>query len=112
MGTFFAIVIVLGAGGMIWLNIWLSGDASTRKAAASRRRQAVADRQARIVCPHCQMAGQVTVRAVSRKKGVSGGKATGALLTGGASMLLTGLSRKEPARVLSCGNCGMTWDVA
>lgn len=66
----------------------------------------------KIVCPHCQTAGHITIRLVSRKKGVSGGKATGALATGGASMFLTGLSRKENARHLTCGNCKMEWDVA
>lgn len=66
----------------------------------------------KLACPHCQTVGQVTAGVVTRKKGVSGGKATGALMTGGASMFLTGLSRKEAARHLSCGNCGMEWDVS
>lgn len=67
---------------------------------------------AQIVCPHCQTRGQVTVRRVRRKKGVSGGKATAGLLTMGASLLAVGLSRKEGAQNLTCGNCGMSWDVA
>lgn len=73
--------------------------------------QAAKDRQAQVVCPHCQTRGSVTARQVRRKKGVSGGKATGALLTGGVSMLATGLSRKESSREMSCSNCGTTWDV-
>ncbi len=46
-----------------------------------------------MVCPHCQTRGSVYTKAVTQKKGVSGGKATAALLTGGVSLLATGLSR-------------------
>lgn len=76
-------------------------------AARERERQ----RQAQIVCPHCQVPGQVTRTLVQRKRGVSGGKATGALITGGASMLATGLSRKQQYTHMDCGNCGTGWDV-
>lgn len=65
-----------------------------------------------VTCPHCGVRGQVSVQRLSRKKGVSGGKATGALMTGGLSMFATGLSRKEGAQHLVCGNCGIGWDVA
>jgi hypothetical protein len=64
---------------------------------------------AAIVCPHCQTQGAVTTRSVKLKKGVSGAKATGAVLTLGWSMLATGLSRKEQATELRCGNCRMRW---
>lgn len=64
-----------------------------------------------IVCPHCQVAGKVTSERVRVKRGVSGGKATGAILTGGLSMLGTGLSRKQMITSLRCGNCRMTWTV-
>jgi len=66
--------------------------------------------QAAIVCPHCLVQGKVNARRTRRKKGVSGGKATGAVLTGGLSLLATGLSRKERATELHCSNCGTTWD--
>lgn len=66
----------------------------------------------KLLCPHCQERGYVTSGVVVRKKGISGGKATGALFTGGLSMLATGLSRKESARHMSCSNCGTSWDVA
>jgi hypothetical protein len=46
---------------------------------------------------------------VKVKRGISGGKATGAVLTGGVSMLATGLSRKEAATKATCGNCGSRW---
>ena len=62
-----------------------------------------------LFCPHCQTKGAVRAKAVSRKKGVSGGKAVGALLTGGVSMLATGLSRKEGETQAHCMNCGSTW---
>ena len=63
-----------------------------------------------LVCPHCQTKGRVRVKPVQRKKGVSGAKATGALLTGGVSMLATGLSRKEGSTQAHCERCNSTWD--
>jgi len=62
-----------------------------------------------MICPHCQTKGAVRTRAVTQKKGVSGGKATAAVLTGGISMLGTGLSRKENLTEAHCDNCGSTW---
>lgn len=50
------------------------------------------------------------MKAVTRKKGVSGAKATGALMTGGVSLLATGLSRKEGLTQAHCEKCGSTWD--
>ena len=55
-------------------------------------------------------ARSVKVSSAVRKRGISGGKATGAVMTGGLSMLATGLSRKERVNALHCDNCGMTWD--
>jgi hypothetical protein len=63
-----------------------------------------------LICPHCQTKGQIHTKSVNRKKGVSGAKATGALLTGGISLLATGLSRKEGATQAHCSNCDSTWD--
>jgi len=62
------------------------------------------------ICPHCQTKGFVRTKAVTRKKGISGAKATGAILTAGVSMLATGLSRKEGLTQAHCGNCNSTWD--
>lgn len=45
------------------------------------------------------------------QKGISGGKATGAVLTGGISVLATGLSRKEKGAQLHCGSCQVTWHI-
>jgi hypothetical protein len=52
------------------------------------------------------------VRDTIRKEGISGGKATGAVLTGGLSILATGLSRKQAWKSLTCSNCKMHWFVA
>ncbi|HWA67172.1 MAG TPA: hypothetical protein VG899_12490 [Mycobacteriales bacterium] len=49
------------------------------------------------------------MRRIRQKKGISGGKAAGAVLTLGVSMLATGLSRKEWVNVMRCANCGMKW---
>jgi hypothetical protein len=65
--------------------------------------------EAELVCPHCGTKGKVNTEVTRVKRGVSGGKATGAILTLGTSLLLTGLSRKEPAIKAKCGHCKMTW---
>lgn len=62
-----------------------------------------------MVCPHCQSKGSVRTKTVKQKKGVSGGKATAAVLTGGVSLLATGLSRKENLTEARCGNCHSVW---
>lgn len=62
-----------------------------------------------LVCPHCTIAGKTRVKPVAQKKGISGGKATGAILTGGVSLLATGLSRKEKNTQAHCDNCNSTW---
>ena len=64
-----------------------------------------------MVCPHCGVAGEITTEQVKMKKGVSGGKATAAVLTLGWSLLATGLSRKAEVTQVHCGHCGMTWHV-
>jgi len=62
------------------------------------------------ICPHCQAKGLVRTKRISRKKGISGAKATGALLTGGVSLFATGLSRKEISTQAHCSACNSTWD--
>lgn len=62
-----------------------------------------------IVCPQCQMKGAVRTKSVKQKRGVSGGKATAAVLTGGLSVLATGLSRKEQSTQAYCARCRSTW---
>lgn len=65
--------------------------------------------EARIVCPHCQTKGFVTTKKVNVRKGIHGGKATAALLTGGVSMIGTGLSQHDEMTQANCSNCGSTW---
>lgn len=64
----------------------------------------------KLVCPHCTATGMVHAKQISRRAGVSGGKATGALLTAGVSLFLTGLSRKVEVTSAFCGNCKSSWD--
>jgi hypothetical protein len=78
------------------------GEARSRPTVKARR-------DAQIICQQCQTRGRVTTRQVTLKNGISGGKATGALLTGGLSLLATGLSRKEDATKAECANCGSVW---
>ena len=47
----------------------------------------------------------VLTKHVEIKKGISGAKATGAILTAGVSLLATGLSRKEGQTQAHCENC-------
>ena len=63
-------------------------------------------------CPHCQVQGKVNPHSVKVKQGISGGKATGALLTGGLSLFATGLSRKRRAIEARCNSCGVTWTIS
>jgi hypothetical protein len=62
-----------------------------------------------LVCPHCQTPGTVRIKAVTQKTGISGGKATAALLTGGVSLLATGLARKAAQTQAHCDTCAITW---
>ncbi|MES2415460.1 MAG: hypothetical protein V4614_16800 [Pseudomonadota bacterium] len=60
-------------------------------------------------CPHCLRVGKVRTKKILQKKGMSGGKATAAILTGGVSLLGTGLSRKEELTQAFCGECKNIW---
>jgi hypothetical protein len=81
---------------------------------AARTRQSIINKWGNLnsayICSHCQTKGFVHTKPVTRKKGISGGKATGALLTGGLSILATGLSRKVGGTQAHCTNCSSTWD--
>lgn len=65
-----------------------------------------------MVCPHCQTTGSVATKKVKVKSGISGGKATGAVLTAGFSLFATGLSRKQQVTEAHCGVCGVTWHIS
>ena len=62
-----------------------------------------------LIYPHCQTQGHVTTSPIKVKTGVSGGKATAALLTGGLSLFAVGLSRKQAVTSAHCSRCGSTW---
>jgi hypothetical protein len=62
-----------------------------------------------MVCPHCQTKGTVHTSRATQKAGISGGKATVALLTGGTSLLATGLSRKVDLTACYCHTCDANW---
>jgi hypothetical protein len=63
-----------------------------------------------MVCPHCQTKGQVHTKNVVHYKGVDGGKAIAAFLTGGLSLLFIGLSRDEGQTQAHCCDCDNTWE--
>ena len=67
------------------------------------------DLNVKLFCQHCQTTGSVRTKKVKMKAGVSGGKATAALLTCGVSLLATGLSRKQLLTEAWCSNCESTW---
>lgn len=60
-------------------------------------------------CPHCHHTNCVRTKIVNDKRGISGGKVTGALLTGGASILATGLSQKKRVTKATCDKCKNIW---
>ena len=63
----------------------------------------------KLVCLHCQEKGHVRTKSIDQKKGISGGKAAGAVLTAGVSTVFTGLSRHETNTQAYCDNCNTTW---
>lgn len=83
-------------------------EANKRFAEANERRR-YGGINAAMICPHCQVAGKIRTKNIKQKKGVSGGKATAALLTLGVSLLAVGLSRKEQTTEVHCDNCNNTW---
>lgn len=98
MGVWIFLAVCVGLG--VWMSI------------AKQKRINATPPNPVLVCPHCQTRGQVTAYPVTTKDGVSGAKATGAILTGGVSMLGTGLSRKSAKTRMVCGNCAQEWLVA
>ena len=71
--------------------------------------EASAEPNPELICPHCNVKGKISTRLVRQKKGISGGKAVGAIFTCGVSMIATGLSRKEQMTRAHCGNCNSVW---
>ncbi len=65
--------------------------------------------QGKLICPHCQATGYVSTKKVKVKVGVHGGTVTAAVLTGGISMLGTGLSLRHEKTEANCSNCKSSW---
>ncbi len=110
---------VLIAGLIIWLSpkktpeeLWKENILVQRQRIKDAAQEVVTqwgEKNLVLICPHCQTEGHVHTKAVALKKGVSGAKATGVILTGGLSLLVTGLSRKEDTTQAHCMNCNSTW---
>jgi len=64
----------------------------------------------KLKCKYCEEVGSVHYRRVYKKTGFSTGKAVAGLITGGTSILATGLAKKEGVAKFYCGNCEMSWE--
>jgi hypothetical protein len=62
-----------------------------------------------MIYPHCQVKGRVHARRVRVDSGIAGGKATAAVLTGGLSVVVTGLSNTADRTEAACENCLAVW---
>jgi hypothetical protein len=80
-----------------------------REKAEAEKEALRVERNKEMVCPHCQQKGAVHTSPITKKIGISGGKATAAIITGGVSLIATGLSRKEAMTEARCDNCGAIW---
>lgn len=86
-----------------------TADANRRKAALDaaeeKKRQ-----DGSIVCPQCQLKGNVSTTRNRKRKGISGGKAVAFIFTGGLSLPFAGISRMEDVTEATCANCGSKWE--
>ena len=111
--VWFVLIIFLIAVPVIYYmspDAWSPGVQAQIEREQQIKEQIKASLDSQIVCAQCHSKGNVTTRKATLKKGISGGKATGAILTGGLSLLGTGLSRKEDATEAKCSNCGSVWN--
>lgn len=105
IATWIIVVVLALISGVIYISV----TASTEERKEWSDTGAYGQTNSKLSCPHCNTIGQVRTKSVTQKKGISGGKATGAILTGGLSILATGLSRKEGATEARCTNCNSMW---
>jgi len=108
MESFLLVVMVAGLAIGIFY-IFFFANMSTEERTAFFCEQKLGHPNDVMICPHCQTKGKVRTKMITQKVGVSGAKATGAILTGGVSLLATGLSQKENKTQAHCDNCGATW---
>jgi hypothetical protein len=117
----------LGCGGLFFLGllgliVWIVNNLNKGMSESKRRESLPPEERAReeaernfgptnpaMICPHCQTQGKIRTKPIEKKAGISGGKATAAVLTGGVSILATGLSQKEGATQARCEGCNNTW---
>jgi hypothetical protein len=123
MMDWFLLLVFWGVVAFIALVVWVVVQEQRKEAGMSpeelaeyrkaNREQALTHfhgaKNPQVVCPHCQTKGTVRVKPVVQKRGISGGKAAAALLSGGTSLLVTGLSRKENATQARCDHCNCSW---
>lgn len=105
--TLFSSTVLFGV--LFWGIVIAAAVVYNRSDYAKNAKKRSLDADAQLVCPHCQTRGKVSTQRAKVKQGVSGGKATGAVLTGGLSLLATGLSRKQMMTKAKCGNCRSEW---
>jgi hypothetical protein len=60
-----------------------------------------------LICAHCGHKGGVQTKTEERKEGVSGTKLSAAVLTGGWSVLFSGLSENQRVVACYCEKCGI-----
>ncbi len=102
-------LLALGVLGLFLEFVSRTGKNAKKRAAEEAEARRPFDQH--IVCPHCHTQGSVQTRHGQQKQGISGAKATGAVLTGGVSLLAVGLSRKQDGVNATCHRCGMAWFV-
>src|SRR5690349_10153285 len=105
MDLLFAALILGVPFFLIWWYFGLGADEAKREYSTLLRM----DGDPKIVCPQCHQAGRVTTKKVMEKAGIDGAKATAAVLTGGVSVLATGLSASNERTEARCANCNSVW---
>lgn len=100
---------VIGFGLFLVAFIAIWAICNPEKAKASWKAEQLGPVNPNIVCSQCNTAGKCRVKPIDKKVGVSGGKATAAILTGGVSLLATGLARKELVSQVTCEHCNCSW---
>lgn len=87
----------------------LEGLTPEQKLTEMQRRAAFGELKPEVICPYCQTKGTTRTKNTIQKTGISGAKTTAAVLTGGVSILATGLSQKENVFRAHCDHCKMTY---
>jgi hypothetical protein len=111
MGNNFLLIFVIAGLPLAGLFCFVGMIVKASSEEIEREEKALVKRQldAKIICRQCQERGYVTTQQVMERAGIHGGKATAAILTGGVSMLATGLSNEVGRTQTTCSNCGSTW---